>query len=1012
MLLDLLAACIERYTGDGPAAVEQLLAAHPEHAAELRARLLHLERLGLLGAPADDLPRRMGPYRIQGRIGCGGMSEVFLAHDDRMDRVVALKCAHPGLALGERARERFRREIRAVAQLSHPAIVPVFDAGESHGRAYFTMEFVEGATLANVLTRLRAGGGASDAERVRLAAELVGAPDPPVAPWDRSYVELACRWVLALADALDHAHAAGVVHRDVNPSNVMLRPDGRAQLFDFGLARLADTPSMTRAGEFTGTPYYVSPEQVAGGGESADARSDVYSAGVTLYELLTLRRPFEGDSTAEVLNRIQTGEPTPPRRVDPGIPRDLELVCLTAIDRDRARRYGSAAELAADLRRFLAFEPVAARPLGRAERALRLVRRRPWAAVAAALAALLLVGLPPALLWANAIARRERDAALAAAEAAERSMRLSREVEDFLVGLFELERNESPDVPVRELIARGLDRIPRGLGDGEDAVQTELLEVGGRVYAKLGMHADSYTLLNRAVQRRMKGPGVPDPRVAETYAHLARAMIALEDPEQAHVLGEVGLRVLEGNGLQADPRRAELQLLLADADARLGRRGGTQEHLHAAGELRRELFGRDSEELAEVHARLGELALALGWHEDARAVYERALEPLEDAWSPDPDLVAACRRGLAAALTGSGASAAAAEHAAHADATDARRARWESRLSAPLPVLPLDFRGASWREEYVPLLNGSLRALHMRDVDAARRGFERCLELRPGDLLATYNLACVEAVAGDADACLALLERAVEGGYGRGPNLGAETLRHDTDLRGVQGDPRLEPLIERIRAISRQPLERALDAGSPGAPLLVRLVDSTRSAAAQSPLTAAARALGWSVLSVAPPCPTGAGNPGWLADPAGFRRFAEDLRPLALAPVGEHLGGGAEPARVLIAGEGDGGPLATSLALHHPGLFRGLVLFDAYPGPEQRDEATRRAALSGLQVAVAHRADTAIEWLADGAGPAELLAATLGWFDALALDARGRVLAPGEPLEPLLAELVAAANQP
>ena len=295
----LLTECIDRFGVDGAEGVERVCSGRPDLAERLRERLASLQRLGLLGEERGGArPDTIGRYEIERRIGQGGMAVVYLAHDPRDGRRVALKVASTPLLAGDRGRARFEREVRAFEGLRHPNLVPILDSGEAQGRPFFTMEYVEGATLGQVIDALRRSGKSPDELTGRDVGAVVAAP-ATTEVWGRSFFETVTRLVLDVAEALDHLHSHNVLHRDVKPSNVLLRPDGRAMLFDLGLAHIEDQPALTRSGDFAGTPYYVSPEQVMRGPKHLDARADVYSLGVTLFELLTLRRPFEGRTTAK-----------------------------------------------------------------------------------------------------------------------------------------------------------------------------------------------------------------------------------------------------------------------------------------------------------------------------------------------------------------------------------------------------------------------------------------------------------------------------------------------------------------------------------------------------------------------------------------------------------------------------------------------------------------------------------------------------------------------------------------
>lgn len=385
----LLVECLDRAGTQGPDAIEQFLRDHPGHAPALRR---HLEDLGALGfldeaaaPPPEELPTRLGEYRLIRKLGAGGMGVVFLAEHEPLRRLVALKLLTDRAAASSAGAERFRREARAVARLRHPNLVTVHDAGEAAGTLYLAMELVPGRGLDEVL-REAAGRGA------------------------RVLLEDVLRWGGELASALECAHLAGVVHRDVKPSNVRITPDGRALLLDFGLARSVEEGSLTRTGAFQGSPHYASPEQVEAGPVPAGPRSDVYSLGVTLYECVSGRVPFEGDTTEQVFHGILLREPLPPRRLNRSVPRDVETVILHAMRKEPDGRYASARELGEDLERIRHREPIRARPAGPLLRLGLWSRRNPL--LAGSLAALFLVlasGLATSLKLLGQ-AHRERDA--------------------------------------------------------------------------------------------------------------------------------------------------------------------------------------------------------------------------------------------------------------------------------------------------------------------------------------------------------------------------------------------------------------------------------------------------------------------------------------------------------------------------------------------------------------------------------------------------------------------------
>jgi serine/threonine protein kinase len=387
-LQELLAQCLDRIAEAGRvAAAEPVLAAHPEHADALRERLGKLHRAGLLPLPAEaapapaDHPERLGEFVLLRQLGRGGMGVVYLARQESLGREVALKLVHPDLLFFPGARERFRREVEAVARLQDPGIVPIHTVGEDAGIPYFAMEYVAGASLAEVVADLQGQDPASlgGAELLRLVQQRAGRDRGSSGRlFTGDWVEIACHIAQRMALAAHHAHERGVLHRDIKPSNVMLTPDGRVLLLDFGLAAAEGTSPLTRSGAVVGTLHYMAPEQVRG--ETLDVRTDVYALAATLYELLTLAPPHRADTGEGLRQAILRGVVASPTERNRAVPRDVATIVRKALDPQRERRYPSALAFAEDLERFSQHRPVLARPAGLALRGRRWVERHPaWA---------------------------------------------------------------------------------------------------------------------------------------------------------------------------------------------------------------------------------------------------------------------------------------------------------------------------------------------------------------------------------------------------------------------------------------------------------------------------------------------------------------------------------------------------------------------------------------------------------------------------------------------------------
>jgi eukaryotic-like serine/threonine-protein kinase len=411
-------------------------------------------------APNGALPNISG-YKLEGVLGHGGVGVVYRAFHERLHRPVALKMLLASAHVQPMERERFEREAEAVAALHHPNIVPIFDVGDAEGQPFFTMELVEGGSLA---------------EKIR------GVPQP---------ARQAAALVATLAEAIHTAHLQGIVHRDLKPGNILLTGDGTPKVTDFGLARrLDDGAGLTLNGALVGTPSYMAPEQARGQKSAIGPATDVYALGAILYELLTGRPPFRAETPTATLQQVVVDEPVSLVRLNPRVPRDLETICLKCLHKEPNKRYDSARALAEDLKRFVRSEPILARPVGLVERVVRWARRQP--ALAAALASGIMLGssLLGTLLWwhVQRAALQATAAAYAKADLME-SERL-RDTGDFAASAAVLQRAED----------RLRDYLPPELRNGLSAA-LDHLELVSRLDAIRAERA----LLPSALDRRPDG---------------------------------------------------------------------------------------------------------------------------------------------------------------------------------------------------------------------------------------------------------------------------------------------------------------------------------------------------------------------------------------------------------------------------------------------------------------------------------------------------------------------------
>ncbi|MBA4105947.1 MAG: hypothetical protein C0485_09330 [Pirellula sp.] len=635
-----------------PPDVDRLAAEHPDLAEELRSyveslQVLHQMTTGLRPesaqhqAPtATGRAKRLGDYEIIREVGRGGMGVVYEARQLSLNRQVALKVLPFAAMLDERQIARFRTEAQAAAQLHHPNIVPVHAVGQERGVHYFAMQFIAGQSLEHAIDELR--GVASPDEPTLSTSQLAEAVktrpqreydtavesafSTRVSTHSRTYCHSVARLMLQAADALDHAHQLGVIHRDVKPSNLLLDRSGKLWITDFGLARIQSDSGVTISGDIVGTIRYMSPEQAAGDSALVDARTDVYALGATLYELLTLRPAHVGNGRQEIMRHIELVEPASPRSLNPSVPFDLETITLRALSKARDERYPTSRALADDLRRFLNGEPTQARRPTAIDRAAKwALRHRKIVALAATfLVVLTCISATSALMIAQG--ERRTKEALTASEAnrlrAEEHYQQARQVVDRFGGIAnELSRlpgaeplrrtllNDTLDY-YRQFIARAAGDaqlesemagayhkaavIAEAIGDREDAIKfcNQSLAIFAKLTAKspddetikarqanaynsLGLllgatgksqqALDAYaraTALQQAIADRDPGADEPEQALAETYSNLGLLQSQLGEKPAARKSLSASIRLFN-QLLEGKPGDVDLRHTLA-----------------------------------------------------------------------------------------------------------------------------------------------------------------------------------------------------------------------------------------------------------------------------------------------------------------------------------------------------------------------------------------------------------------------------------------------------------------
>ena len=743
--------------------------------------------------PTPGAPPDIGPYRVLQLVGEGGMGEVWLVEQtEPVRRRVALKIIKAGMDT-KQVVARFESERQALALMDHPAIAKVLEGGATHdGRPYFVMEYVPGVRI----TEHCDAHTLDTSERLELFIQV--------------------------CEGVQHAHQKAVIHRDLKPSNVLVSlVDGRAQpkIIDFGIAkavgqRLTEKTLFTEIGSVIGTPEYMSPEQAELTGQDVDTRTDVYSLGVILYELLTGQLPFSSSdlrssgfdelrrvirevpptkpsrkvSTAADTAKVSARRGTEARALTRQLAGDLDWIVLKALEKERSRRYGTPSELAADLRRHLRHEPVQASPPSRRYRIGKYVQRHRVGVAAAAVLVLLLAAFAATeAVQARRIAR-ERDRANAEAEASKR-------VSDFLINMFRVSdpgEARGASITAREILDRAAKNTDTGLAK-DPQLQARMMDTMGQVYQSLGLYSRARPLLERAVDTRRRVLGEENRETLVSMTHLASLDEATGQLKQAEELERTVVdrarRVLGPN----DATTLSATKVLAVLYARQARYPEAEALTRAALEGQRALYGPDSRQVAMTTHNLALIVRSQGRNTEAEALERDAAERATRVLGPDHPETLMVDDGLAGIYI-------AEERYPEAEKLLRETLAVRTRVLGPehAHTLMSENNLGEVLERENRLDEAQALMLRTREIQARVLGPDH-----PDTALSTYNLGLVAARRGQPDEAFRRLNEALD--HGLSLEYGMH-LREEPELRSIRDDPRMPALV--AKAESRAPSRR------------------------------------------------------------------------------------------------------------------------------------------------------------------------------------------------------------
>lgn len=724
---------------------------------DVLSTLLMMEDLADGEHAGSQVPPRIGDYRPIREIGRGGMGIVYEAEQISLGRRIALKVM-TGHRVDPTQAERFRREAGVASRLQHPGICTVHAAGVDGEVPYIAMAYVEGWALSELIRRAKTGRhststlfhGMSEADSDGETVEA-SAPFPPKAPTGTPVTRAELMRVLRLieeaAEAMHVAHEAGIVHRDLKPANIMVTPDGHPVVLDFGLAAdlEADAPQLTQTGDVFGTPAYMPPEQIAG--KRLDRRADVYALGVTLYEALTLRRPFEAPTRHALYEAIRTTAPTDPRALNPDIPADTRVVLETAMEKNPERRYQTARDLAEDLKRLRESRPILARPVPLRVRIRRWARRHPAACALIVILAILLPSI--ASLVTYTVSTREE---VAAGQRELRRQRLERYLEGAYVHLADFDTKSA------------IPEFEEAIAFAPDSAEA----VAGLAWSYFGAHRDEDCievldrrpgLVRRHRSLRMLRANARE-RLGDATA-ISEVGAAAGPPETALDFFFVGFeQYTDGiKGSRAALAGADRQM--TQAILRSSRARAVYHHAHlrvlaAIGDLERVRRAADAIEhlwpkKAHTWYVIGQALIEAGAPTEARDAFERCVQLDPDwgmAWARLADVVRRTGDGERALKL---AQRALASDSELADAWLAIGIVRQSRKEMDAAIEAYQQALRLYPRDTVALVNWGEILRSRRDLDGALSRYDAALKIDPGNASGNYGRAVILFMRGDID---------------------------------------------------------------------------------------------------------------------------------------------------------------------------------------------------------------------------------------------------------------------